>query len=325
MNKNWQQQLASDIKTLQDLKLAVPDQSLTAGFCATANDLFRLKVPRDFMPASPDGISSPLLLQVLPDSRETHFAEGYLADPVGDLDAMHTPGLIHKYANRALFIVTGACAIHCRYCFRRHFPYAEAQINTENWEPAFNYLREHKEISEIILSGGDPLIVSNKKLEQLFDTLDEIKHIKRLRIHSRIPSVLPDRIDNELVQVLTGSRFQVALVTHINHAAELNEKNKKVFKQIQQTTIQLLNQSVLLAGVNNAVECLTDLSEKLYETGILPYYLHMLDPVQGAAHFSVKEADAIALIEQMTESLPGYLVPKLVREISGERAKTRIL
>jgi len=325
MSENWQQQLSNCIKSSDDLL----KQSQTSGaatlFSEQASEQFRLKIPANFLNEIKATESDPLLLQVLPRHEETLEAEGFNQDPVGDMSAMATPGLIHKYRNRALFIVTGACAIHCRYCFRRHFPYSEAQINSENWEPAFQYLREHKEVTEIILSGGDPLIISDEKLTHLVTELEQIKHIKRLRIHSRIPSVLPERITEDFIELLQNSRFNVSLVTHINHPNEINNKNEAIFKMIQTSNIQLLNQSVLLAGINNNPETLIDLSEKLYETGILPYYLHLLDPVQGAAHFYVKEADARVFLDEMTNSLPGYLVPKLVKEISGEQAKTRIL
>lgn len=325
MGDNWQQQLAKCIKSADTLEAVVNDIPLLHPFSEKAHQQFRMKLPTGFIYDDQHKPIEALLSQVIPDHRETEINDGFATDPVGDLDAMNTPGLIHKYSNRALFIVTGACAIHCRYCFRRHFPYADSQINRENWEPAFNYLRQHNEITEIILSGGDPLMISDERFSQLIDELEEIPQLKRLRIHSRIPSVLPERVNDGLIQKLNNSRFNVSLVTHINHPTELNKKNNEVFNKINQTPIQLLNQSVLLHGVNNSASTLIDLSEKLYENGILPYYLHMLDRVQGAAHFSVKEADALTLMDEMTKALPGYLVPKLVKEIAGEKAKTRIM
>lgn len=325
MGIDWQQQLSNSIKSVDDLIEETTNEKLKAIFSGEANQQFKVKIPSGFLTNLSDIDNDPLLKQVLPHTNETALTTGYLQDPVGDMDAMATPGLIHKYKNRALFIVTGACAIHCRYCFRRHFPYSDAQINKENWEPAFNYLREHKEITEIILSGGDPLMVSDEKLEYLVQQLEHIKHIKRLRIHTRIPSVLPERINTKLISILQNTRFLVSLVTHINHANELNQNNKSVFKRLKQSDIQLLNQSVLLANVNDKAETLIDLSEKLYEYGVLPYYLHLLDPVQGAAHFSVKEADAIALMDEIRQFLPGYLMPNLVKEIAGEQSKIRIL
>jgi len=325
MGDNWKQQLAKCIKSADTLEAVSDNIPLLHRFSEQAHQQFRMKLPAGFFYDDQNKPVEALLAQVIPDQRENDITEGFVSDPVGDLDAMNTPGLIHKYRNRALFIVTGACAIHCRYCFRRHFPYADSQINRENWEPTFNYLRQHKEITEIILSGGDPLMISDEKFGQLIDELEKIPHLKRLRIHSRIPSVLPERVNDVLIQKLSNSRFKVSLVTHVNHPAELNQKNNEVFRKINQTSIQLLNQSVLLRGVNNTASTLIDLSEKLYENGILPYYLHKLDPVLGAAHFSVKEADAIALMDEMTASLPGYLVPKLVKEIAGEQAKTRIV
>ena len=325
MSIDWQQQLSNSIKSVDDLIETTANEKLRTVFSSDANQQFKIKIPTGFISNLSDIDNDPLLKQVLPHANEMQLTEGYLQDPVGDMDAMATPGLIHKYKNRALFIVTGACAIHCRYCFRRHFPYPDAQINKENWEPAFDYLREHSEISEIILSGGDPLMVTNEKLDYLIQQLEQIKHITRLRIHTRIPSVLPERIDSELISTLQNTRFLVSLVTHINHADELNQHNKDVFKKLKQSEIQLLNQSVLLDNVNDQAKTLIELSEKLYEYGVLPYYLHLLDPVQGAAHFSVKEADAISLMDEIRQSLPGYLMPNLVKEIAGEQAKTRIL
>lgn len=325
MSIDWQQQLANNIKSVDELIDETGDENLRTVFSDAANQQFKIKIPVNFFAHALGTESSPLLDQVMPHENETILTDGYLQDPVGDLDSMTTPGLIHKYTNRALFIVTGACAIHCRYCFRRHFPYSDAQINKENWEPAFDYLREHKEITEIILSGGDPLMVSDEKLDYLVQQLEQIKHIKRLRIHSRIPSVLPERINDKLVSILKNTRFLVSLVTHINHPDELNTLNKSVFERLRQSHIQLLNQSVLLANVNDNANTLIELSEKLYEYSILPYYLHLLDPVQGAAHFYVKEADAKSLMHRISKTLPGYLLPKLVREIAGEQAKSRIL
>lgn len=324
MKPDWQIELANNIKSFEQLKSMTQFDKQWHDFSNEAHVKFRTKFPSSFLQVE-DGQIGPLLAQVLPAAEENITVAGYRTDPVGDLDAMVTPGLIHKYSNRALFIVTGACAIHCRYCFRRHFPYSDAQINSENWEPAFDYLRQHQEITEIILSGGDPLMLNDEKFQVLVHELEQIPHLKRLRIHSRIPSVLPSRITEQLLTTLTKSRFQMALVTHINHGSELKEQHKLTFKLLKDTGMQLLNQSVLLANINNSAEILRDLSEKLYELGILPYYLHLLDPVEGAAHFSVKEADAKKLMDALTTSLPGYLVPRLVKEIAGEKAKTRIL
>ncbi|MDH5516795.1 MAG: EF-P beta-lysylation protein EpmB [Gammaproteobacteria bacterium] len=324
MSSSWQPQLANSITSVEQLISQTADENLRAVFSPEASQQFKIKIPADFL-SSHNKPADPLLAQVLPHASELTPVDGYQTDPVGDLAAMASPGLIHKYRSRALFIVTGACAIHCRYCFRRHFPYSEAQINQENWEPALHYLTAHREISEIILSGGDPLMISDDKLDYLLEQLTNISHIKRLRIHSRMPSVMPSRINQRLIALLQNSRFQVSLVTHINHPDELNNSNQAVFKRLKNTSIQLLNQSVLLFNINNKSETLIELSEKLYEFGILPYYLHLLDPVQGAAHFSVKESDAIELINTIRDYLPGYLVPKLVREIAGEQSKTSIL
>ncbi|MDH5425204.1 MAG: EF-P beta-lysylation protein EpmB [Gammaproteobacteria bacterium] len=325
MSISWQQQLSNNIKSVDELIEKTANHNLQDLFSEAAHQQFKIKIPLNFISRDGCADTDPLLKQVLPHADETILTAGYLTDPVGDIAAMSTPGLIHKYKNRALFIVTGACAIHCRYCFRRHFPYSDSQVNKENWQPAFDYLREHTEISEIILSGGDPLMISDEKLQQLVQQLEKIPHIKRLRIHSRIPSVLPERINDNVISVLQTSRFQISLVTHINHPDELSPLNRAVFQHLKQAGVLLLNQSVLLFEINDSDKILVELSEKLYEYGILPYYLHLLDPVQGAAHFSVKEADAIAIMNSISKLLPGYLTPNLVKEVSGEQAKIRIV
>lgn len=322
----WQQLLADavtdplELCTLLDL-----DPALVLPAVAAARD-FVLKVPRSYVARMRKGDpDDPLLLQVLPVAAETQVVEGFVTDPVGDMERRAAQGLLHKYQGRALLIATGACAVHCRYCFRRHFPYGEESALQQGWQPALDHLRADPTIHEVILSGGDPLSLSDRRLEQLTDGLQAIAHIRRLRIHTRYPIVLPERIDVGLLDWLQGVRLQKVVVMHANHAREIDESVREACRRLSGAGVTLLNQSVLLKGVNDRVDALTALSEALFETHVLPYYLHVLDKVQGAAHFDLPEARALQLHRELTAQLPGYLVPKLVREIAGQPSKTAVV
>ena len=318
---DWQFELANAITSIDTLLQELGLEHL--GNRLIRNSDFRLLVPRAFVKKMQKGnASDPLLMQVLPVRSEN--AVSGLADPVGDLNAMTAPGLLHKYKGRALLVTTGACAIHCRYCFRRHFPYASANPRKNEWQHALDYLSAHNDINEVILSGGDPLVLDNNKLGQLFSRLTEIRHLQWLRLHTRLPVVLPSRIDDELIALLKNLRFKTTCVIHANHANELLNDEIKVLQRMESSGITLLNQSVLLKGINDSPEALIDLSKRLYQAGTLPYYLHMLDPVKGAMHFHVKQDTAVALLDKVSAALPGYLVPRLVREIPGEASKTAI-
>lgn len=319
--RNWQLELTDAITSVDELLHELELEHLE---CDPLRDSsFRLLVPRAFVgKMRKRDATDPLLRQVLPLATE-HCVSGVM-DPVGDLDAMTTPGLLHKYKGRALLVATGACAIHCRYCFRRHFPYSDSNPGKQDWKPALDYLSDNKEIQEVILSGGDPLMLSNARLERLLRALETVPHIKWLRIHSRIPVVLPSRIDHGLVALLQELRFRTTLVIHANHANELATEEFEVLERLGSCGITLLNQSVLLKGVNDSTTALVALSRKLFDAGVLPYYLHMLDPVQGALHFDVGQDRAVALLESARAELPGYLTPRLVREIPGESSKTAI-
>jgi len=283
---------------------------------------FPMLVPHGFAHRMEKGNPrDPLLLQVLPRLEEREKDTGYCLDPVGDSDATVAPGVLHKYKGRALLIATGACPIHCRYCFRRHFPYSDSVVSSINLEPVIEYLTASKDISEIILSGGDPLMLSNSKLRTIINQLEGIEHLQRLRIHSRMPIISPERIDRETVELLTSSRLQVVFVVHCNHANELDHTVRKAITTLTESGITVLNQSVLLRGINDCPETLHDLSERLFSFGILPYYLHMLDRVAGAMHFEVKTENALTIHKQLQSSLPGYLVPRLVYEKSGAASK----
>jgi len=321
----WQQSLAQSITDPAILlrRLKLPDSLLPAA--RQAAELFGLKVPLPYLARIQQAdINDPLLKQVLPLSDELISVAGFTSDPVSDHAAMQTPGLLHKYHGRALVLATGACGIHCRYCFRRHFNYAEANPAKHHWQDMLAALRADETVHEVILSGGDPLSLSDKRFTALVEELENIPHLKRLRLHTRLPVVLPDRVTTALCRTLASSRLTTVVVLHINHAQEIDASVKSICERLQQTRSQLLNQSVLLAGVNDSVQALCDLSLKLSECNILPYYLHQLDRVSGAAHFEVADDKAKQLLNQITAQLPGYLVPKLVREIAGESSKTTL-
>ncbi|MGJ0483063.1 MAG: EF-P beta-lysylation protein EpmB [Methylomicrobium sp.] len=320
--KNWQQQLAeafTDIKELcAYLNLSVEQLPVAPEAAKT----FALKVPRSFAEAIEKGNpDDPLLRQVLPVRDEMRNFPGYTDNPVGDLEAANAAGVLHKYRGRVLLINTGSCAINCRYCFRRSFPYADLQLGKEKEIAALRYIRENPDITEVILSGGDPLLLSDDRLQRLFRQLAGIAHVKRIRIHSRLPIVLPARITLGLLDVLSQSAKPVVLVVHCNHPNEITERVSEACRLLKQKGIVQLNQSVLLRGVNDNSFQLAALSERLFENGVMPYYLHLLDKVSGAGHFEVEEAEALELIRQMQAALPGYLVPKLVKEIAGANSK----
>lgn len=284
---------------------------------------FAMRVPRGFVARMRRGDRhDPLLRQVLPLAAELAEAAGFTHDAVGDLAARVGHGVLHKYRGRALLIATGSCAVNCRYCFRRHFPYADETAAANRWRDAVDAIAADPSIAEVILSGGDPLSLSTPKLAELTDALAAIPHVRRLRIHTRLPVVLPERVDAELTDWLAGLPFQRVVVLHANHANELDETVARACATLREAGATLLNQSVLLAGVNDRADALQALSERLFECQVLPYYLHQLDRVAGTAHFEVGDDPARALLAEIAAALPGFLVPRLVREIPGATAKT---
>jgi len=283
---------------------------------------FAVRVPRGFVARMRHGDpADPLLLQVLPQLAECEVRPGFALDAVGDMDARGAHGVLHKYDGRALLIASGACAVNCRYCFRRHFPYGEEIAAANHWREALDYLRRDDSVSELILSGGDPLSLSTAKLVELSAGLAGLSHVRRVRIHTRLPVVLPERVDAALCDWLAGLPQQKVVVLHANHANELDDTVAAACARLREAGAMLFNQSVLLRGVNDDVDALAGLSERLFACGVVPYYLHQLDRVQGAAHFEVADADALALMAQLRARLPGYLVPRLVREVAGEDSK----
>ncbi|WP_114239220.1 EF-P beta-lysylation protein EpmB [Dyella sp. C9] len=283
---------------------------------------FATRVPRGFAARMVRGDArDPLLLQALPQLAELDAAPGFSTDAVGDMAARSAQGVLHKYEGRALLIASGSCAINCRYCFRRHFPYGDEMAAAGQWRKALEHVRQDSSISELILSGGDPLSLATAKLEELSRGLADIPHVTRLRIHTRLPVVLPERIDEAFGQWLDSLPLQKVVVLHANHANEFDTSVDAACRRLREAGATLLNQSVLLRGINDDAETLAALSERLFAAGVLPYYLHQLDRVQGAAHFEVGDDQALALVEAMRHRLPGYLVPKLVREVGGEASK----
>jgi EF-P beta-lysylation protein EpmB len=323
--KNWQQQLAEAFNNIEDLchYLHLSIKDLPVSEAAAKN--FSLRVPLSFAASmQKNNPNDPLLRQVMPIKDELNIYPGFSNDPVGDLSSATQIGVLHKYQGRVLLINTGSCAINCRYCFRRNFPYSDLQLGKQHENAAIQYIIDNHDISEVILSGGDPLLLNDERLEKLIQQLSAIKHLKRIRIHSRLPIVLPARITNDFINSLTKSAKQIVLVVHCNHANEINTRVIAGFTLLQNKGITLFNQSVLLKGVNDDATVLCELSEQLFSLGIIPYYLHLMDKATGTGHFDVPETTAIALIQQMQNILPGYLVPKLVMEQAGALSKQPI-
>ncbi len=313
----WREAVTDPVELLDLLGLTPLASQLPAD-----NAGFALRVPRGFVARMRRGDPrDPLLLQVLPQLAERDEAEGFVTDAVGDLDARAGQGLLHKYHGRALLIASGSCAIHCRYCFRRHFPYGEEMAAAGQWRQALEHLRADTSISELILSGGDPLSLATAKLEELTRGLQALPHVTRLRIHTRLPVVLPERVDAALLDWLRALPQQKVVVLHANHAAELDASVDAACTAMRDAGVTLLNQSVLLRGINDDADRLAELSERLMAAGVLPYYLHQLDRVTGSAHFEVTDSQALQLVAALRARLPGYLVPQLVREVAGDASK----
>ncbi len=322
MTRSWQIQMQNaftDLQTLCDyLELPINDLNLSQN----AAKQFPLRVSLAFAERIEKGnLHDPLLRQILPIHDELQDYDGFSNDPVGDLNALKQIGLLHKYHGRVLLINTGACAIHCRYCFRRNFPYADLQLNKQQENAVIQTIQNDSSIQEVILSGGDPLILNDDRLARLFDEFEKIPTLKRIRIHTRLPIVLPDRITDDLLVIFKNCSKKVIVVVHCNHANEIDDDVAKVCQSLGLANVTLLNQSVLLQGVNDNTAALCNLSEKLFEVGVLPYYLHFLDKANGTGHFQVSKKKALALLNEVQNRLSGYLVPKLVVEKAGELSK----
>jgi len=320
---SWQKILAQGFSSVSDL-LDFLQLPISVGN-QLAEKQFPTRVPRGFAERmEKQNPKDPLLLQVLPIDKENELVEGFSHDPLQEWRSNLQKGLIHKYHGRVLLTLTGSCAVNCRFCFRRHFPYQDNNPGRNGWQEVIDYIAADNSIYEVILSGGDPLLASDGVLEELFMELGQIAHVEILRFHSRIPIVLPERINNHFLCLLKQSRMKSVLVLHCNHPQELNEKVAEACQKLGGIGCRLLNQSVLLTGINDDADILARLSRDLFSMGVIPYYLHLLDKVQGAAHFDLPIEQAHVIYQKLQEQLPGYLLPRLVREDAGRKSKTLI-
>jgi len=321
-SEGWKASMRAAFRRMSDLAehLQLPDIGWRTGQAAAED--FPLFVPREFAAKMRRGdLTDPLLRQALPVEQETIATEGFTANPVGDNEATLTPGLLQKYHGRALMVTTGACAVHCRYCFRRHFPYGDGPKGIDAWRAAIDAIHQDESLHEILLSGGDPLTLTDGILRQLAEKIAAARHIRRLRLHTRLPVMIPSRVNDSLLAWLTGTRLKPFVVIHVNHPQELGEDVAEALARLSDAQVPLLNQSVLLRGVNDDAETLIELSEKLLDVNVMPYYLHQLDRVQGAAHFEVPRSRGLEILQTMRSRLPGYAVPRYVEEIAGDTSK----
>lgn len=325
MTSDWQHSLKNMITDPAELlaRLQLDSRLLSPAIGASRD--FKLRVTEEFVARiKPADINDPLLRQILPISEENLEVPGFLLDPLQESDLNPVKGLLHKYQGRVLLTVAGACAINCRYCFRRHFPYQDNNPGRRGWAEVLDYIRNDASISEVIYSGGDPLLMTDDLLEELTDQIATIRHVQTLRIHTRLPIVIPERINHEFLAWFTKTRLQPVMVIHCNHAQEVDEPVVRAMTRLRNAGVMIFNQAVLLKGVNDSAETLVDLSRTLFKSGVVPYYLHLLDKVKGSAHFNVTEELAKKLMMDVRKQLPGYLVPRLVREVPGSTGKTPI-
>ncbi len=322
---SWQSILSQAVTDPKELlALLNLDPSLLPAAIAGA-ETFSMRVPHTYIARmQPGNEHDPLLLQILPTQAECEETEGFVHDPLGEGPKNPQPGIIHKYHGRLLLMPGQLCAVNCRFCFRRHFPYKDNRLNKDEWQAALTYIRDDTSIKEVIFSGGDPLAQNDKRLASLVNALADIPHVERVRIHTRMPVVIPQRVCDELLEWLTGTRLQTVMVIHCNHPNEIDGDVAQAMKTLHRHGIHLLNQSTILKGINDNVETLLELSEKLFACHVMPYYLHLFDKVQNAAHFAVDDDTVTKLVAQMSTRCSGYLVPKIVREVAGMSSKMTI-
>lgn len=314
-----QQAVTDPVELCERLAIRPEDRPSLLAAC----EQFALRVPEPYLARiEPGNPRDPLLLQVLPQVAELQEYPGFTSDPLDERNHNPLSGLVHKYDSRVLLVSTSLCAIHCRYCFRREFPYQDNRNSRQDWQEALSYIGQRIEVNEVILSGGDPMSLPDRQLAWLAGQVASIPHVARLRIHTRLPVVIPQRITQECLGWLTSTRLQTVVVLHSNHPNEIDGDVTAAIQRLRQAGITVLNQSVLLAGINDEASTLASLSEKLFAAGCLPYYLHALDPVRGSRHFALADDQAIALHKALQARLPGFLVPRLVRELPGQPAKT---
>lgn len=322
----WSRSLAEAVRDPDELiaLLNLPAELLDAARQLAQG--FPLLVPRSYLARMNSGDPcDPLLQQVLPVAAENLAPPGFVVDAVSDANSRKAPGLLHKYSGRALLIATGTCAIHCRYCFRRHYPYGQEPRRLDDWQPALDAIASDSSLQEIILSGGDPLLLTDARLETLIARLDAVPHLKRLRIHTRLPIVLPDRVTTRLIDMLRDARMTAIVVVHANHPRELQADCGVALRTLVRSGLTVLNQSVLLRGINDNADVLTQLSEQLTNLGVIPYYLHQLDRVLGTAHFEVSIEEGRRLMTELRRRLPGYAVPQYVFEEAGAESKIPLI
>lgn len=319
---NWSRELAEAVRDVETLcRLLELSEEQTREFCEASRN-FPVLVPRSFLDRMQRGNSrDPLLLQVVPQHSELVETPGFGRDPVGEEDARIAPGLLQKYAGRALLVTTSSCAVHCRYCFRREYPYHAEPRTLAEFEPALEAIRADDSLNEILLSGGDPLMLTDQRLGELFARLRSIPHVRRIRLHTRLPIVLPSRVTPALLKLLADPRTKSIVVVHANHPNEISGECAKTLRRLVESGLMVLNQSVLLRDINDNADALAELSNRLIDLGVLPYYLHQLDRVKGAAHFEVTLERGYELMAELRKRLPGYAVPRYVREVAGELFK----
>jgi EF-P beta-lysylation protein EpmB len=319
----WQQAMRQAVRSGRELcrLLNLPAELA----CPQAEADFPVFVPPAYLARiRPGDLHDPLLLQILPQATETESTKGFTDDPLAEMTAQSAPGMLHKYAGRVLLVTTGTCAIHCRYCFRRHFPYQQLP-SLADWQPALDQISADNTVEEVILSGGDPLTLADGSLRRLVEELAAIQHVRRLRIHTRLPVMIPERVTDELLATLRGTRLVPIVVLHANCAQELDEAVAQAVARLVDAGVPMLNQAVLLKGVNDTTDALVELSRRLLDLRVLPYYLHQLDRVRGAAHFEVPKGVGLQLIETLRQQMPGYAVPRYVEELAGETSKREII
>lgn len=328
----WQRELAEAVRDANELlrRLRLTPSEVgcdTPNGAAPAADFgFPVMVPESYLRRmTPGDPRDPLLLQVLPDPREARDTPGFTQDAVDDLAARAAPGLLHKYRGRALLVATGSCAVHCRYCFRRHYPYSHEPKSQQQWQPALEFLQNTPDIHEVLLSGGDPLTLTDQRLAALLEQLDRIPHVRRLRIHTRLPIVIPNRVTDRLLKLLKSLRMRVWMVLHANHEAELTGDCAEAIDRLTASGLPVLNQAVLLRRVNDTFASQLELCERLVDLGVQPYYLHQLDRVTGTAHYEVPPESGLQLMRQLREHLPGYAVPQYVTEVAGAASKLPVV
>ena len=317
----WKKEFADSIFGHQALSTALPQLDIDSNELARIDNLFPIQIPSKLLTQNMDTVNNSLLRQYLPDSKELIDTNDSLEDPVGDLAATKLDGVIKKYAHRVLIVTSNICPVHCRYCFRKNYPYAKENPNTHRFQNALDYCRDDSSINEVILSGGDPLSLEDDLIEYLLSEISKISHVKTIRLHTKFPSIIPNRITPKFLAILEKLELNKVCVFHINHPDEISEEFCEAAQKIRNTNTVTLNQSVLLKGINNDAGMLAELSYKLFGAGILPYYLHELDHAKGTSHFKVSVEETAQIFQDLKNLLPGYLVPKLAREIAGQTSK----